>query len=295
LSSTSKINLLVSEVVYDEFTRNRDSVIADAIQQFKKTKLELHRPNIIRPHAESVELEHLQGRVKDLTRTIVERVTAEAVAGKTMADQVVQELFDSTKIHKVAPTIINLAINRHSLGRPPGKKDSIGDAVHWEWLLGCVPKNQDLHLISRDGDFESTLSEGTVDSYLLAEWSNRKSSLCHLHRSLESFFRQHFSDIQLADQLEKETAIEKLEQSSNFSTTHNAIARLSQFDDFTADELRRLISAYVSNNQISWILGDKDVKDFAYKLVTMANSNDLWDLAFPIEVSLSELDSEKNP
>ena len=57
LSANKKITLLISEFVIDEFSRNRESVIAQSVSQFKKSKLELHRPNIIRSHPESIELE----------------------------------------------------------------------------------------------------------------------------------------------------------------------------------------------------------------------------------------------
>ncbi|MFO0923524.1 MAG: PIN domain-containing protein [Pirellulales bacterium] len=295
LESKGNIKLFVSDAVHDEFTRNRERVIAESLTQFKKSKFELHRPNIIRPHVESVELEHLQSRIRELTKTIVDRVTAEAVAGETTADRVVQELFDATAIYKVDSSIIDTAIHRTTLRKPPGKNDSCGDAIHWEWLLAHVPDNEDLHIISRDGDFESKLSEGSLDSYLASEWAGRKSSTCHLYLSLSSFLNQHFADIKLADQLAKGAAIEKLEQSSNFATTHNAIARLTQFDDFTAAELLRIIEAYKSNNQINWILADDDVKEFAHKLVTMAFSNDLNDAVFPIEVMLNKLELQEMP
>jgi hypothetical protein len=112
---------------------------------------------------------------------------------------------------------------------------------------------------------------------------------------LSSFLKRHFPNIQLADQLAKGAAIEKLEKSSNFATTHNAVARLTQFDDFTAAELQRIINAYQSNNQINWILGDDDVKEFAHKLVTIAYSSDLVDAVFPIEEMLNELEMQEMP
>ena len=74
-----------------------------------------------------------------------------------------------------------------------------------------------------------------------------------------------------------------LETSPNFATTHNAIAQLSAIDDYTPQELRRLITAYQANNQIHWILEDEDVKQLAHKLVTIAYQNELMDEVLPIE------------
>lgn len=293
LENNGNITLLVSDAVQDEFYRNRETVIADSLRQFEKSKFELHRPNIIRPHAESIELEQMQSRIRELTKTIVARVSAEAVATETTADKVVKELFDATRIHVVDAAVIESAIRRTTLRKPPGKKDSCGDAIHWEWLLSHVPANEELHIISRDGDFESDLVEGAIDSYLAREWALRKSATCRLYRSLSGFLKEHFPDIQLADQLAKTAAIEKLEHSSNFATTHNAIAHLSKFDDFTPIDIQRIINAYLTNNQIHWILGDDDVKEFAHKLVTLAYSNELVPDVLPIEEMLNELDLQE--
>ena len=85
-------------------------------------------------------------------------------------------------------------------------------------------------------------------------------------------------------------AIEKLENSPNFATTHNAIERLMTFDDYSREEVLRLISAYQTNNQINWILGDDDVKQFAHKIVTLAHARSLNDKASPIEKMLNDLE-----
>ena len=295
LEKNGNIKLLLSNMVQDEFARNRENVIAESLAQFEKSKFELHRPNIVRVHPESVELEQLQSRIRELTKTIVDRVTAEAVAEQTNADNVIGELFAAADIHSVNDSIIRIAMDRTTLRKPPGKKDSCGDAIHWEWLLSHVPNNEDLHIISRDGDFESQLSKGKLDPYLAREWLSRKASYCHLHMSLASFLTAHFANIQLADQIARETAGERIEQSGNFATTHNAIAHLVKCDDFTRQELLRLIDAYKTNNQINWIFGDDDVKAFAHKLVTMAYSNQLIDEVFPIEEMLNELELQSVP
>lgn len=127
------------------------------------------------------------------------------------------------------------------------------------------------------------------------EWHAQKGSKCHLHRSLAEFLKLHFADVKLADQVGKHVAIERLERSANFATTHNSIERLSAIDDYTPQELSRLISAYKSNDQIHWILGDDDVQEFAHKLVTMAYDNQLIDEVFPVEEMLNELELRNMP
>lgn len=295
LSANNKITLLVSDFVIDEFTRNREGVIAQSISQFNKSKLELHRPNIVRAHPESLELEKLQRGFRELVKTLSDRSVIEARDKKTKADLIIAELFDSTTIYEVAGDIIDRAILRVSLRRPPGKEGSNGDAIHWEWLLHKVTNGEDLHLISGDGDFESAISEGALSSYLENEWSSAKESQCILYRSLSDFLKVHFADIKLADEIDKSIAIERLETSPNFTTTHNALVQLMGIDDYTPKELQRLINAYITNNQIHWIIGDKDVRAFAHKIVTLAHANNLIDEVYPIEERLNELELQEIP
>lgn len=293
LARAGGLTFLFTDIVQDEFDRNREGVIAQSLSQFNKSTLELHRPNIVRAHPESLELEHLQAKFRELKRVISERVRTEAAERRARADEVIGELFEAAAAHTVDDDVIQRALSRVKLGRPPGKNESVGDAIHWEWLLQHVQEGEDLHLISRDGDFESDLQEGHLAAYLEKEWSGALASSCYLYRSLDEFLRQHFGEVRLADQAHKYVAIEKLETSPNFATTHNAIATLATIDDYTPDELIRLVTAYLSNPQIHWILGDRDVGEFAYKLVTMAYEIDLISEVYPLEEMLGELELEE--
>ena len=218
------------------------------------------------------------------------RVIQESRQRETTADRVISELFSVTSIHAVADEVITRGLRRVELGRPPGKKDSCGDAIHWEWLLSTVPDWDDLHVISRDGDFESSIEEGSLSRYLADEWARSKCSNCILHRSLAGFLKAHFPDVRLADEIDKLAGIEKLETSANFATTHNAIERLMTFDDYSREEVLRLINAYETNNQINWIFGDEDVKQFAHKIVTLAHARSLKDEVSPIQRILNDLE-----
>ncbi len=183
-------------------------------------------------------------------------------------------------------------MRRGKLAQPPGKKDSYGDAIHWEWLLDTVTNGEDLFIVSGDGDFCSPLEECALSEYLRDEWSRTKQSTCTLFCSLTAFLKHHFPEVRLADEVGRLLAVERFETSSNFATTHNAIKQLSRFDDFSKDELARLVNAFNSNDQIGWILGDEDVKEFADKVVRLAFANGLDAIAVPLAESLMQLDAE---
>ena len=72
--------------------------------------------------------------------------------------------------------------------------------------------------------------------------------------------------------------IERLETSPNFATTHHTIEKLSEFDDFNEREVKLILNAYLSNNQIYFIIDDVDVADFVTKVITFAKTEDLIEL-----------------
>lgn len=292
LAEHKRITWLVSTFLVDEFTRNREAVIHHAITQFSNTLVRLNRPNLVRSYSECTQLEQIQDTCRTLVDVLKLKVTNDARARETKADVVINELFSSSDIRPVSKDIVDSGMRRGNLCQPPGKKDSYGDAIHWEWLLHTVPKGEDLFIVSGDGDFSSPLEECALSEYLRDEWSRKKQSTCTLFCSLTAFLKQHFPDIRLADEVGRLLAIEKFEKSPNFATTHNAIKQLSRFDDFSKDELTRLINAFSTNAQISWILGDADVKEFADKVVRLAFANGLDSIATPLADSLAELDEE---
>ena len=53
-------------------------------------------------------------------------------------------------------------LRRTEVGNPPGKADSLGDALNWEWLLEQEIEfwDDELILISSDNDYESELIKG---------------------------------------------------------------------------------------------------------------------------------------
>lgn len=71
----------------------------------------------------------------------------------------------------------------------------------------------------------------------------------------------------LATIKQKHEAIENLKDSNSFTTTHLAIAKLSNFIGyFDADDATKLFEAALENDQVGWIISDDDVDDFYVKL-----------------------------
>jgi hypothetical protein len=65
----------------------------------------------------------------------------------------------------------------------------------------------------------------------------------------------------------KNEAIEYLEESGSFSTTHMAISKLAQYlGYFDVSDATKLFNAALENAQVGWIISDDDVYDFYVKL-----------------------------
>ncbi len=292
LAKVNKLNVLLPSQVEDEFWRNRERVISEALDLFAKTKASATLPNLIRTNPKSSELRHAVERVNELVKELRRVADSEILNHKLKADEVVDSLFAQCKPQTIDKVIIEKAKARKDIGNPPGKANSLGDAVNWEWLLETVQKGGDLVIISSDGDFESELLQGKAKEFLIREWGRADKGNLELFKGLPEFLKKYFPEIKLSDEIDKSIAIENLENSCSFMATHNSISALQKYDDFKEADLMRIIRAYTSNQQIHWILGDDDVHKFATKIVSLLKTEKLQTAAKPLLEMLAQLNAK---
>ncbi|MDP2896836.1 MAG: hypothetical protein Q8Q12_09805, partial [bacterium] len=182
------------------------------------------------------------------------------------ADEVIEELFNKSQVIETSEDVIERARFRMSVGNPPGKDRSLGDAINWEGLLETVPIGEDLYLIADDRDYFSSLDENRPKEFLLREWTKKKKSQVLFYRRLSPFFKEHYPDIKLASELEKELLVRKFVTSGAFVTTHDAVGKLAKFEDFSESQANEMAEAALTNTQINWIIRDPDVFAFLSKL-----------------------------
>lgn len=293
LMKMNKFALLVSKQVEDEFWRNRENVINDALKRFKETKAISKIPNIVRTHAKYAELKAAIQNVNDLVHELEKEVSREIADNKLKADELITQLFTDANPDPISADIVEKAKMRVEIGNPPGKKGSIGDAIHWEWLLTKEFNflDDELIIVCADGDFESELHEGKPKEFLLREWKTKNPS-CELvlYKTLPEFLKDRYPEILISDEVDKVIAIEKLENSGAFATTHTAIAQLNTYGDFSDSDVIRILKAYKDNPQISWILGDADVLEFAKKVISYAKSDAAKAAADPMRDKIAEIE-----
>lgn len=266
--------LYITDQVRDEFLRNRSRVIRESLKGVEDSRLPTAFPRLLANLDGYKELREALAEYEKRRAALLQDAQRHAIEGSLQADTRIDELFSLATDLGRSDEAVARARTRHDLGNPPGKKDSLGDAVNWEVLIAGVPDGEDLVLVTGDRDYRSALDDTALDEFLMSEWAERKQSTLALHTSLSALFRSRYPDIKLAEDLEKELAINDLIASFNFRGTHLAIAKLENFGDYTPDQVRALADAAMNNSQIKQILTDADVKLF-YETLTSRYSKHL--------------------
>lgn len=156
LIENGDVTLFLPTQVRDEFRRNREKKISEAIRLVKDQKLNLQFPQLCKDYKEYDELRRLQREYEVAHAAMLKQIDADLRAKTLGADTITDELFALATIIEADDDILDAAQRRDLVGNPPGKKGSLGDAINWEALLSDVPDGEDLYLVSADGDFAST-------------------------------------------------------------------------------------------------------------------------------------------
>lgn len=256
----AKVHL--TQQVCDEFKRNRENKIKDALKRFKEIKFAAQLPSFMKAYDEYNTILQRSAQLEALVKSISEKVDADIVAKGLVADRLISDIFGRTAIIPTTPEVFATANMRLTIGNPPGKAGSIGDAINWTLLLQTVPDGEPLHVISEDGDFYSRLNEDAAHPFLKEEWQARKSSALHVYRTLSSFMKEHFDGVAFPFDRAKEALIDDLSTSGSFANTHHLVSKLEAFSYFSLKEVERILAAAVENNQFGMIATDYDVSDF---------------------------------
>jgi len=257
------LKLYLTRQVVDEFARNREKIIKESIGGVVKTPLSKGLPRLMLDYPASTEFESAIANAETARNSLITAVQKDARSKSLGADKLFEALSEAAGVLPSSDKLIALAQERKARGNPPGKLDGIGDQLNWEALLEHVEKGVDLHIVSKDGDYRSMLFDDRPRQFLVDEWRDRKGGDLALHSEIKPLLKAMFPLMQLKIDKEKNAAIEQLEGSMSFMSTHYAITKLAPFIDlFTVSDVKRLAEAAVENNQVEWIAGDDDVASF---------------------------------
>jgi len=265
--NNKNIQLYITDQVINEFRRNREAKIADALDKFSSTKIPDQFPQICKTYKEYKLLREILNKYETTKNKLLQQLKDDIDNKCCKADEIIDDLIVVSKTLNVDDDILERSKLRYALGNPPGKKESLGDAINWELLLENVPKGQDIYLISDDKDYVSKIDRDKLADFLNSEWNNTKESHIYYYHTLSAFFRKQFPHIELASELDKELSITALITSPNFASTHLAIEKLSEYSDFTDSEIEQIVEGSINNKQISLIGADDDVREFLQSLI----------------------------
>lgn len=255
----TEIKLFVPQQVFDEVQRNREVKLKDAFKTFEVRPIQF--PVFCKEYPEysrfNEDYKAIIIRYKEWRRKIDDDVKQQTLP----ADITIKSFFDSINLIP-CELVVESAYRRYRIGNPPGKDNKYGDAINWECLLNNVPNGEDLYLISSDKDYCSEMFDDSFNPYLQCEWESKKSAKIYFYKNLVPFLNEHFRDIELKTEREKQELIEKLESSYNFENTHGVIAMLNKYTGWTDSQIEEICAAAENNSQVGWILGDFDVLTF---------------------------------
>ncbi len=264
------IKLYISKQVKQEFLRERESVFSETFKKINNLHPDhslvalFEKNNLLKKYDLYPTLKKAKQIIEKIKSELIDVLQKDILNKELLADKLIDDIFNEVEIFD-SDKYLNDAISRMKFGNPPGKKNSFGDAINWLFLLENVPDNIDLIIISHDSDYESLMNQSEIKSFLQEEWNDKKKSKVYLYDSLSSFFNKHDLKIELEEKLYKDEMIERLKNSPNFLSTHAIISRLSVFNFFEDYQIINLANALFQNPQVSWIIGDNDVKEFYKK------------------------------
>lgn len=271
LLASEELYLYLPEQVKQEFQRNREVKIADAMKILDKQKFNFSFPAMCKGYSAYKQLDDALKKCRDDHKSLVDALKRDIHNNALEADKTIKKVFEAAHFVEMTPKILCRARIRKELRNPPGKQDSIGDAVNWEALLDAVPKGECLYFISHDKDYQSSLDSDRFHPYLANEWKKEKEAEVYYYKELSLFFNKEYPDfpqLMLFNKREKDSKIENLANSPNFAWTHSAVAALKEYDnDFSQEQRNAIVEAVISNSQIYWIINDLDIREFIEELI----------------------------
>ncbi|MEK7549898.1 MAG: PIN domain-containing protein [Patescibacteria group bacterium] len=262
LIDSGDIKLFLTTQVQHEVMKNRDNRLGQAYKKFTEYTSAVPMPVFCKSYKEYADINRAQKVLNGLKSKLSKTINNDIQSKQLKADIVIETLKEKSILIE-SDKYLHLAVERHRLGRPPGKKDrSFGDEINWESLLAEVTEEGDFIIVSTDGDYSSAINKDELKDYLVDEWHKKKTSEIYFYHRLTSFFTEHDIKIEFKIEEEKNSLIEDLINSENFLSTHGIISRLNKYASFSDEQLAGLVTALLNNQQVNWIASDSDINKF---------------------------------
>jgi predicted nucleic acid-binding protein len=263
-----ELTLLITDQIIDEFSRNREQRIEGTLKSFYGQTFNPQLPQICEEYPEANQLRLALKDYEKAHSALIAKMVVDIKAKNLQADRIVQSFFDQGTKVPISELVVERAKLRMSLGNPPGKNNSLGDAVNWECLLTAVPSDEDLFLISGDKDYSSPLGDEELSGFLQDEWQRRKHSKIRFYRRLSGFFKDQIPDIGMANARDRDFLVRELNSCQSLIDVQKVVKRLSAYPLFTAGQVNGIMSAALNNQLVTWSIEDDQVYSFLQDIVS---------------------------
>jgi predicted nucleic acid-binding protein len=268
LVAAGEVTLLITDQVLDEFYRNRERRIEGALKSFYGQIFNPQLPQICQDYPEIVQLRETLQAYEKAHSAMVAKISIDIKAKNLPADRLLQCLFTKGTKLTIDTAVIDRARLRMSVGNPPGKNNSLGDAINWECLLAAVPDGTDLFLISGDKDYSSVFSEDDLSDFLRDEWERRKQSTIHFYRRLSGFCQAQLPTIGIANLRDRDFLVRELASSQSLADVQKYISKLCSYPEFTAAQVNGMVVALFHNQRVAWAIADDEIRSFWLDLIS---------------------------
>lgn len=252
----------LTDQVCNEFRRNREGKLRDALKQFRTFNLSAQLPYFMKTYEEYATLQDLGKKFKKHAKAISDKADTDILAMNLPADHLTNDIFGKSKILKTTAKIYDAARRRVDVGNPPGKPGSIGDAINWLLLLEHVPDEEPLFIVTEDSDFYSQFDDKAISPFLKHEWGQTKQSAVKAYRTLNEFLDEHYDGVHVSYDEEKKNLVDALESCRSFVATHSVVTKLEKYKYYSLQEAKAILDALQANDQFRMIRGDSDVEAF---------------------------------
>lgn len=293
-----RLVLHLPQQVVDEFNRNREAKITEAVKAFTQSVSVGSYPRLLESYPEIKDFVAAGKALQKSRDSLVASAMKDAESRQHPADKLFTDIRGAAAVYPITDEVYSRGVRRHILRNPPGKKDSYGDQINWECLLEKVPNGKDLHVVARDSDWDSPLGGGRPLQFLVDEWKSRKGASLFLHNEVRIFLQQ-FAQIEFNGlKKEKDAAVQALVNSLSFATTHAAVSKLHGYLHLLEpQDVVALAESATKNSQVSWIMTDADVRAFYTALLAFKSKDLPPELEYEVSklAGLSPEDPEDDP
>lgn len=221
LIKTKKIELILPKQIRDEFFRDKSIVSKDFIFGLEKN-LDIRTPLFLKSYKKVKDLSSLVSKLEKIKKDIIIENNKRISNPKSKINTKIKKVFDLALKPDESEALLQKAYFRTLRGNPPRKNNkSFGDAIIWETVIDRYI-DEDITIISNDGDFESETVKENINEFLENEWKQKSTKSIKLYCNFGTFI----NDISGKKKPVRKEIIEE-ENRLNLATSNGPFSKIS--------------------------------------------------------------------